>query len=39
VITGYGDGRVEVHDINKGEVDETRYDFLDDGNIFADLGD
>ena len=39
VITGYGDGRVEVHDINKGEVDEKRYDFLDDGNIFADLGD
>ena len=39
VITGYGDGRVEVHDINKGETDETRYDFLDDGNLFADLDD
>ena len=39
VITGYGDGRVEVQDINKGEMDETRYDFLDDDNLFADLDD
>ena len=39
VITGYGDGRVEVQDINKGETDETRYDFLDDDNLFADLDD
>ena len=39
VITGFGDGRVEVHDINKGEVDETRYDFLDSENLFADLSD
>ncbi|MBS1303913.1 ribose-5-phosphate isomerase RpiA [Loktanella sp. SALINAS62] len=39
VVTGYGDGRVEVQDINKGERDETRYDFLDDDNLFADLGD
>lgn len=39
VITGYGDGRVAVHDINKGEVDETRYDFLDSDNLFADLDD
>ncbi|MFZ3582273.1 ribose-5-phosphate isomerase RpiA [Loktanella sp. DJP18] len=36
VITGYGDGRVEVQDINKGQTDETRYDFLDDDNLFAD---
>ncbi|MCB5199732.1 ribose-5-phosphate isomerase RpiA [Loktanella sp. TSTF-M6] len=39
VVTGYGDGRVEVQDINNGEHDETRYDFLDDDNLFADLGD
>ena len=39
VITGYGDGRVEVQDINKGETDETRYDFLDSDNLFADLDD
>ncbi len=39
VITGYGDGRVAVHDINKGEVDETRYDFLETDNLFADLDD
>lgn len=39
VVTGYADGRVEVHDINKGETDETRYDFLDGDNLFADLDD
>ena len=39
VITGYGDGRVEVQDINKGETDETRYDFLESDNLFADLDD
>ena len=39
VITGYGDGRVEVQDINKGEMDETRYDFLESDNLFADLDD
>ncbi len=39
VITGYGDGRVEVHDINKGEVDETRYDFAESDNLFANLDD
>lgn len=36
VIIGYGDGRVEVNDINKGEVEKEKFDFLDDGNLFAD---
>ncbi len=36
VIVGYGDGRVEVNDINKGEVEKSRFDFLDDGNLFSD---
>ncbi|MDG1862887.1 MAG: ribose-5-phosphate isomerase RpiA [Yoonia sp.] len=36
VIVGFGDGRVEVNNINKGEVEKSRFDFLDDGNLFSD---
>ncbi|MDD9920874.1 MAG: ribose-5-phosphate isomerase RpiA [Boseongicola sp.] len=38
IVTGYGDGRVETHDINSGESDTTQ--FLPDpaSNIFANLG-
>ncbi|SEN20482.1 ribose-5-phosphate isomerase [Loktanella fryxellensis] len=39
VITGYGDGRVTVHDINAGTQQETRYDVQDNDNLFADLDD
>jgi len=39
VIVGYGDGRVEVRDINEGTLLEERVDFLEDDNIFSDLGD
>ena len=39
VITGYGDGRVEVQDINEGRSDETRYDLAEGTNLFHDLGD
>ncbi len=39
VVIGYGDGRVEVRDINKGSVEENRFDFLDDENLFTDLAD
>jgi len=39
VIIGYGDGRVEVRDINKGSVEETTFDFLDEDNLFSDLAD
>ena len=35
VITGFGDGRVEVQDINEGKSDAVKYDLTDDGNIFA----
>ena len=37
IVTGYGDGRVETHDINSGESDTTQ--FLPDpaSNIFANL--
>lgn len=36
VIIGHGDGRVEVKDINKGLVEKTKFDFLDDGNLFSE---
>lgn len=39
VVIGFGDGRVEVRDINKGAVEEERYDFLDEGNLFTDNSD
>ena len=39
VIVGHGDGRVEVRDINEGTVEETKIDFLENENLFADLGD
>ncbi len=38
VVIGHGDGKVEIRDINKGEVEETRFDFLDD-NLFTDISD
>ncbi|KGM49331.1 ribose-5-phosphate isomerase RpiA [Pseudooceanicola atlanticus] len=37
VIVGFGDGRVEVRDINAGTVEESRLDFLEDDNLFSDL--
>ncbi len=39
VIIGHGDGRVIVRDINSGEVEEDRVEFVPSDNIFADLGD
>ena len=39
VVVGYGDGRVEVRDINEGSVEEGRVDFLENENLFADLMD
>ncbi|WP_375690414.1 ribose-5-phosphate isomerase RpiA [Pseudooceanicola sp. LIPI14-2-Ac024] len=39
VVVGYGDGRVEVRDINDGSIEEDRLDFLEDDNLFRDLGD
>ena len=37
VVIGYGDGRVEVQDINKGTTEETRFDFLETDNLFSDM--
>ena len=39
VVTGYGDGRVEVLDINEGQTDETRYDLADGTNLFHGIDD
>ncbi len=39
VVIGYGDGRVEVRDINEGSVQESHIDFIENDNLFADLGD
>ena len=39
VVVGFGDGRVSVHDINKGAVDETQFDFLETDNLFTDVAD
>ena len=39
VIIGYGDGRVEVRDINEGTIDEEKFDFLENDNLFTDIAD
>lgn len=39
VVIGYGDGRVEVRDINKGSVEESRFEFLETDNLFTEIAD
>jgi ribose 5-phosphate isomerase A len=39
VILGHGDGRVELRDITKPEVEYARVEFLDTDNIFTELRD
>lgn len=39
VVIGYGDGRVEVRDINEGSVSEGRIDVIETENLFAELMD
>ncbi|MGB0798158.1 MAG: ribose-5-phosphate isomerase A, partial [Planktomarina sp.] len=39
VVLGYGDGRVQVHDINQGTIGESKIDFLESENLFTDLAD
>jgi ribose 5-phosphate isomerase A len=39
VVIGYGDGRVEVRDINEGTVEHDRLDFVETDNLFTDLTD
>ena len=37
VVVGHADGRASVRDINSGEIEEDRVEFLPSDNIFADL--
>jgi len=37
VVIGYGDGKVEVRDINAGTVEEDRIEFVESDNMFSDL--
>ncbi|WP_172294012.1 ribose-5-phosphate isomerase RpiA [Pseudoruegeria sp. HB172150] len=39
VVVGYGDGRVEVDDINAGTHEEDRIEFVESDNIFSDITD
>ncbi|WP_372887325.1 ribose-5-phosphate isomerase RpiA [Shimia sp.] len=39
VVVGYGDGRVEVRDINAGTIEESLLDFAESDNLFVDLVD
>lgn len=38
VVIGYGDGKVEVRDINEGTVETGKIEFVETDNLFADLG-
>lgn len=37
VVVGFGDGRVEIRDINQGTVEHDRLDFVEDDNLFTDI--
>ncbi|MFC4669953.1 ribose-5-phosphate isomerase RpiA [Seohaeicola nanhaiensis] len=39
VCIGFGDGRVEMRDINKGTIAHERLDFTETDNLFSDLAD
>ena len=39
VVVGYGDGRVELRDINEGTIEHDRLDFVENDNLFTDLAD
>lgn len=39
VIVGYGDGRVEIRDINAGTIDEEMYKSVETDSLFATLAD
>lgn len=39
LVTGHGDGRVEVNDINAGYREEERLEIVETVNIFADIDD
>ncbi|KUJ85634.1 ribose-5-phosphate isomerase [Ruegeria marisrubri] len=39
VVIGFGDGRVEVRDINEGTIEHDRVDMAENDNLFTDLAD
>lgn len=39
VVVGFGDGRVELRDINEGTIEQDRLDFVESDNLFTDLAD
>ena len=39
VVVGYGDGRVQLRDLNENSVTEDRLEFVESDNLFSDLGD
>ncbi len=39
VVIGFGDGRLEVRNINEGTVVEDKLDFVETENLFADMDD
>ncbi|MFK7874235.1 MAG: ribose-5-phosphate isomerase RpiA [Paracoccaceae bacterium] len=39
VVVGYGDGRVDVRDINEGTVKTEHLNFVESDNVFADFAD
>lgn len=39
VILGYGDGRVELRNINEGTIELDKLDFVESDNLFTDLAD
>lgn len=39
VVIGFGDGRVEMRDINEGTIEHDRLDFVESDNLFSDLAD
>lgn len=39
VVIGHGDGTVIVRDINEGTEERAKLDFMEEDNLFGDLGD
>ena len=37
VVIGFGDGRVELRDINEGTIEQDRLDIVESDNLFNDL--
>jgi ribose 5-phosphate isomerase A len=38
-VLGHADGRIEMRDINTGEIERSRIDVAETDNLFSDIGD